>query len=241
MHTCFELIPLFCVFETIEYNFPHMLQVKIFPFNPYQENTFVISDDTKNCVIIDPGCYSQTERDTLTSYIEAEGLKVEKLLNTHGHIDHMLGNKFVVDTYKVPFVTHEKVIPELEATKAYGSMMDLFPEPSPMPDVLVDDGDIVQFGNSELEVFFTPGHSAGHISFYYRAGKQLFSGDVLFRGSIGRVDLPGGSFPVLMESIFNKILPLGDDVQVYCGHGPMTNVGQERASNMFILQYAASK
>ena len=215
----------------------HMIDIHPFTFNPYQENTFIISDDSGECVIIDPGCYTSQEQTIFSNYIEEKKLKVKILLNTHGHIDHMLGNAFVKHTYQVPFITHKLVVPELEATKTYGSIMGIYPDPSPDPDQFVDEGDTISFGNTTLEVLFTPGHSAGHISFYHRESKNLFSGDVLFLGSIGRTDLPGGSLPVLMKTIYNKILPLGDDVQVYCGHGPSTMVGKERVSNPFILQY----
>ncbi|MCB0839882.1 MAG: MBL fold metallo-hydrolase [Bacteroidetes bacterium] len=215
-----------------------MIIIHPFTFNPYQENTYIISDETHECVIIDPGCYSSKEQELFSNYIDQNKLNVKKLLNTHGHIDHMLGNAFVKQRYEVPFITHKLVVPELEATQAYGALMGIHPDPSPNPDQFVDEGDTITFGNTTLEVLFTPGHSAGHISFFDRPGKNLFSGDVLFQGSIGRTDLPGGSFPVLMKSIFDKILPLGDDVKVYCGHGPSTTVRQERVSNMFILNHA---
>lgn len=214
-----------------------MLSVQCFTFNPYQENTYLLSDETKNCVIIDPGCYTATEQKELSTYIEQQGLTVELLLNTHGHIDHMMGNSYVKNTYQVPFLTHELVIKELDYVPGYAPMFGLSVEPSPHPDTLLDEGDVVKFGNTELQVFFTPGHSAGHISFLHEESKQLFSGDVLFQGSIGRTDLPGGSYPVLMETIVKKILPLGDDVIVYSGHGPETSIGVERQSNPFILQY----
>ncbi len=214
-----------------------MLKIQQFTFNAYQENTLVLSDHSQECIIIDPGCYNNQEKTQLTNYITQEGLKVVKLVNTHGHIDHMLGNHFVVQTYKVPFVAHKLIEAELKATQQYGSMMGLNPDISPNPDVYIDEGDTISFGNTCLEVYFTPGHAASHISLFHRESKNLFSGDVLFYGSIGRTDLPGGSFEVLMQSIFNKILPLGDDVRVHCGHGPETTIGQEKQQNMFILQY----
>lgn len=217
-----------------------MLQIHKFTFNPYQENTHIVSDATGACVIIDPGCYTQTEETMLSNYISQQNLKVEILLNTHGHIDHMLGNYFVKETYQVPFITHQKVIGELEATQSYGAMMGLNPTPSPAPDQLVDHGDTVSFGETTFEVFFTPGHSPGHISFFHRESANLFSGDVLFQGSIGRTDLPGGSYPVLMQSIFDHLLPLGDAVTVHCGHGPATTIGHERTHNMFILNHSPS-
>lgn len=215
------------------------MQIQQFTFSPYQENTYVISDGQGKCAIIDPGCYTQQERDTLKGYIDSNKLEPVLLLNTHGHIDHMLGNDFVKRTYNVPFITHQKVIAELESVPGYAAMMGLNPDPSPTPDQLVDEGDTVKVGELEFEVFFTPGHSPGHISFYHRPTKNLFSGDVLFQGSIGRVDLPGGSMEVLMESIFKKLIPLGDEVVVWSGHGPKTSIGAEKKSNYFLLAYQA--
>lgn len=214
------------------------MEIKQFTFNPYQENTYVISDQNGNCAIIDPGCYTQQEQAQLRDYISSSGLKPVYLLNTHGHIDHMLGNDFIKKTFDIPFITHEKVKGELASVPSYASMMGLSVMPSPDPDQLVDDGDVIKVGELELEVYFTPGHSPGHISFYHRESKNLFSGDVLFQGSIGRVDLPGGSMEVLMESIFNKVVPLGDDVVVWPGHGPETSVGVEKKTNYFMLAYS---
>ncbi|MEZ4826031.1 MAG: MBL fold metallo-hydrolase [Bacteroidia bacterium] len=214
-----------------------MISIQTFVFNPFQENTFVVSDSSGACVIIDPGCYSQSEQKMLFSYIDNHKLSVKLLLNTHGHIDHMLGNYFVKETWKPDFVTHRLVVPELESTQAYGATMGLYAHPSPAPDRFVEEGDIITFGNTELEVLFTPGHSAGHISFLHRPSANIFSGDVLFQGSIGRTDLPGGSFPQLMKTIYDKFLTLDDAVTVHCGHGPATTIGAERKTNMFILNY----
>lgn len=214
-----------------------MLQIQPFVFNAYSENTYVLSDETRECVIIDPGCYEREEREILSRYISQNELKVVKLLNTHGHIDHMLGNHFVKTHYKVPFITHAKVVQELEAVMGYGIIFGMNPDPSPQPDELVDEGDVITFGKQRLEVLFTPGHSAGHISFFHRASSNLFSGDVLFNGSIGRTDLPGGDYPTLMRTISEKLLALGDDIRVHCGHGPSTTIGQERVHNPFILDW----
>ncbi len=213
------------------------MKIKAFTFNPYQENTYIISDKNGQCAIIDPGCYTQQEQAVLTEYIDSEKLTPILLLNTHGHVDHMLGNYFVKNTYNIPFATHEGVIAELESVPGYASMMGLSVMPSPKPDQLLEEGDVVTIGEEKLEVYFTPGHSPGHISFYHRESKNLFSGDVLFQGSIGRVDLPGGSMEVLMESIFQKVVPLGDEVVVWPGHGPETTIAQEKQSNYFLLSY----
>ncbi len=215
-----------------------MLTIKTFIFNIYQENTYVISDKSGEGVIIDPGCYTLDEREELQSYIAQEDLNIVHLLNTHGHIDHMLGNRFVIDRYKCSFLTHKDVIPELAATTSYGAMMGINPDPSPSPSKLLSEGDTVTFGDTVLKVLFTPGHSAGHISFLDKANQSLFSGDVLFRGSIGRTDLPGGNYHTLMDTIFQKILPLNEDIIVYPGHGPTTTIGQEKKLNQFIKHYS---
>ncbi|MEM6348074.1 MAG: MBL fold metallo-hydrolase [Bacteroidota bacterium] len=216
-----------------------MLDIQAFVFNPYQENTYVVSDETKSCVIIDPGCYRPEEKQLLVDYIEQNGLKPIYLLNTHGHIDHMLGNYFVKEKYQIPFLTHEIVVQELESVIGYAAAFGMNPDPSPAPDQLVGEGDIITFGQTSFEVMFTPGHSAGHISFFHRESQQLFSGDVLFQGSIGRTDLPGGDSQTLMQTIENRLLPLGDEVRVYTGHGGSTTIGRERVSNPFILQWLA--
>ena len=214
-----------------------MLNVQRFTFNPYQENTYLIYDEQGHAAVIDPGCYQSSEQQTLDRFIASKGLQVKWLLNTHGHIDHMLGNGHVKRTYEVPFLTHEIVIQELAQAPVWGQAMGLSVDPSPQPDRLLREGDTVELGTETLEVFFVPGHSPGHIAFYHRDSQQLFSGDVLFQGSIGRVDLPGGDMNTLMQSIEAKLLPLPDDVVVYCGHGPETTIGAERQNNPFILQY----
>lgn len=214
------------------------MKVYTFTFNMYQENTYVLAAESGECVIIDPGCYNPVERTELKDFIEKENLVPVYLLNTHGHIDHMLGNAFVKSTWDVPFLTH-KIVDEVELPSVpdYGHMMGLNVDPSPRADQLLQEGDTVAFGEVRLDVIFTPGHSPGHISFFHRESKQLFAGDVLFAGSIGRVDLPGGDYDTLMEVILNKILPLGDDITVYPGHGPSTITGVEQQRNPFILEY----
>lgn len=214
-----------------------MLTIKGFTFNPYQENTWIIADQHGTCAIIDPGCHTSSEQRILQEYVASQQLTPVLLLNTHGHIDHMLGNSWVVQTFHIPFHTHQIVVNELEHAVSWGMAMGIKVSPSPAPDHLLTEGDVVRIGEEELEVIFTPGHSPGHISFFHRTDGHLFSGDVLFQQSIGRTDLPGGDGPTLMTSIIQKLLPLGDDVVVYPGHGPATTIGAERAANPFILQY----
>lgn len=214
--------------------------IKGFTVNPYQENTWLIADQHGNCAVIDPGCHTSSEQQMIKNYLDAQGWNPVILLNTHGHVDHMLGNAWVKDTYQIPFHTHRIVVNELERAVPWGHMMGIQVAESPSPDHFLEEGDIVQVGEEQLEVIFTPGHSPGHISFFHRAGGHLFSGDVLFQGSIGRTDLPGGDSHTLMTSITEKLLPLDDEVTVYPGHGSATTIGAERATNPFILHYLNS-
>ncbi len=212
-----------------------MALVASFTFNPFQENTYLVYDDTKECVIFDPGCYTETERTNLAEFIKANELKPVRLINTHCHIDHVFGNKFVADTYGLPLEIHKGELPVLEAvpmvSKTYGIPMA---DQSPMPEKFIEEGDIITFGNSSMKALFTPGHSPASLSFYCADGNILIAGDVLFQNSIGRTDLPGGDFTTLINSIKEKYYPLGDDVKVFPGHGPSTTIGYEKANNPFL-------
>jgi hydroxyacylglutathione hydrolase len=215
-----------------------MLTVKSFTFFPeyFGENTYVVSDATGQCVVIDPGCYHRHERDELVKYIEDNGLQLQMVLNTHCHIDHMLGNAYLVERYKVPLVAHKDDLYNLTGAEAFARMYGLNITPSPEPDRYIQGGETIQFGETEFEILFTPGHSRGHVSFFHRASQQVFSGDVLFYDSVGRVDLPGGSAAVLVDSILNVLFPLGDDVKVYAGHMQPTTIGRERLHNPVVAQ-----
>ena len=214
-----------------------MTQVESFIFSPFAENTYVLYDETKECVIIDPGCYLPAEEKELVTLIESLHLKPVKLLNTHCHVDHVFGNKFVAEKYDLTLETHKGEIPVLEALPQYGQLFGVDAAPSPLPGVLLEEGDTVSFGNTQLEVLLTPGHSPASISFYNRRDGFIIAGDVLFQGSIGRTDLPGGDLNVLIESITEKLYKLDDDVVVYNGHGPETTIGREKASNPFVRAY----
>ena len=211
-----------------------MIKIDSFTFNPFQENTYVLSDETKDCLIIDPGCYDSFEKDELVSLIENQNLKPVKLLNTHCHVDHVLGNKFIADKYKLQIELNFLEIPLLRAVTEYAPQYGIFCEPSPEPFALLNEGDTIKFGNSELKILFTPGHSPGSICFYHEKEEFIISGDVLFQMSIGRTDLPGGDYNTLIKSIREKLFVLDDEVKVYPGHGPMTTIGFEKKNNPFL-------
>lgn len=212
-----------------------MSVVASFAFNPFQENTYVIYDDSKECIIIDPGCYTAPERQQLLDFIENGGLKPVRLLNTHCHLDHVFGNQLMADTYNLKLEIHEGELPVLDAMPQVAEMYGI-PNVtnSPAPGGFLKPGDSISFGNTELKILFTPGHSPASVSFYNATEKYVIAGDVLFQGSIGRTDLPGGDFATLIQSIKQELLSLSDDVLVYSGHGPETTIGAERATNPFL-------
>jgi hydroxyacylglutathione hydrolase len=213
------------------------LNITSFTFNEFQENTYLVSDDQQNCVIVDPGCYERSEQQELVNFISQHNLKPLALLNTHAHIDHVLGNAFVLRTFDIPFYIHEIDVTTLNAVGNYAHLYGFEGyEPSPEPNHLLKGGEQLKFGNIEFDVLFTPGHAPGHVVFYNAENKCVINGDVLFKGSFGRVDLPGGSMDVLKKTIHEIMFQLPEDTTVYCGHGPETTIGEEKRSN-YILQY----
>jgi len=211
-----------------------MIQIHSFTFNPFQENTYILSDETKKCVIIDPGCYTPEEKKEISEFISSHGLEPVKLLLTHAHIDHILGNNYICGKYNLEIEMNEIEKDLLRSADIYGQMWGINVEPSPAPSVFLKEGDQVNFGNSTLEILFTPGHSPGSICFYNTNEKFAIAGDVLFYGSIGRTDLPGGDYETLIESIHQKVFPLGDDFKIYPGHGPSTTIAHEKQYNPFV-------
>jgi glyoxylase-like metal-dependent hydrolase (beta-lactamase superfamily II) len=210
-----------------------MVKIQLFVFNPLQENTFVLFDETNECVIIDPGCCDESERYELADFIIENNLKVKYLLNTHCHVDHVLGNYFVKEKFKVPLLIHEKDQATLKAVKAYAPHYGFFQYDDTEADGYLKEGDTVKFGNQTLSVLFVPGHAPGHIAFHDTANQFVIGGDVLFYNSIGRTDLPGGDFETLIHSIQQKFFTLPEDTVVYPGHGPETTIGFEKKTNPF--------
>jgi hydroxyacylglutathione hydrolase len=210
-----------------------MVSIRTFTFNPFEENTYILYDETTAAVVIDPGCYEREEKEELSDFISDQKLIVKLLLNTHCHIDHVLGNDFIKSKYKVPFLVHPIEVPLLKAVKSYASNYGFHAYHEALPDGNIQEGEDILFGASSLQVLFLPGHSPGHVGFYLSEEKMLVGGDVLFHHSIGRTDLPGGNTNTLMDSIQQKLFTLPDDVTVYPGHGSTTTIGEEKIHNPF--------
>jgi hydroxyacylglutathione hydrolase len=211
-----------------------MLSVKCFTFNPVQENTYVVFNEKDACCIIDPGCYFGNERRSLEEFIDEEQLAPKFLLNTHCHLDHVFGNKFIHDRYGLALHLHEKEKQVLDYAPSSGLQWNMPFENYRGDLIFLEEGDIIALDDDELKVFFTPGHSPGSICYYCEKQKFVIGGDVLFRLSIGRTDLPGGDFKTLMQSITEKLFVLPDETIVYPGHGEPTTIGFEKKNNPFL-------
>lgn len=211
-----------------------MIQIKSFAFNPYQENTYVLFDESRECVVIDPGMYTGDEQNAFLKFIADSDLKPVLLLNTHCHIDHVLGNKFIFDTYGLLPQFHKGEQAVINSVVSYAPQMGIRYDVSPLPEVYLPESGTVKFGNSELDLIFAPGHSPAHLCFYSKEDQFIIGGDVLFYRSIGRTDLPGGNFDLLISNIREKLFTLPDEVRVFPGHGPSTSIGFEKQHNPFL-------
>jgi glyoxylase-like metal-dependent hydrolase (beta-lactamase superfamily II) len=211
-----------------------MLHLKVFTFNPFQENTYVIYNDEKECAIIDPGCYGASEEQELKKFITDNGLQPIMLLNTHAHVDHVFGNYFVCNEYRLLPVMHENELGILHSLLTVAELYGFKATESPEPVKFLKEGDIINLGSTKIKVLFTPGQSPGSVSFYVEEEKLLIAGDVLFQSSIGRTDLPGGDYDTLISSIKQQLFPLPDDTKVFPGHGPATTIGWEKKHNPFL-------
>jgi glyoxylase-like metal-dependent hydrolase (beta-lactamase superfamily II) len=208
------------------------VKITKFVFNGFQENTFVLSDADKNAVIFDPGCYDRYEEEQLFAFIQEEGLNLLAILNTHAHIDHVLGVQAVMKRYHCDFYLHESDLHGLERVKEYASFYGFEGyKPAFSPTHVLKGGEQLTFGVMKFDVLHTPGHAPGHVVYYSKENNLVVNGDVLFLGSYGRTDLPGGDYDVLRETIFNTMFSLPDDTKVLCGHGPDTTIGKEKKHN----------
>lgn len=211
-----------------------MLQIQAFTFNPVQENTYLLFNGSKECIIIDPGCYFDEEKEVLQSFIKNNELRPRLLLNTHCHLDHIFGNKFVSENFKLKLHIHPLEKKVLEYGPTSGLMYNLPFDNYNGDLVYLNDKEKIVFGDDELEVLFTPGHSPGSVCFYCAKQNFIIGGDVLFQQSIGRTDLPGGSHETLIQSIRTRLLVLPDETKVFSGHGPDTTIGEEKLLNPFL-------
>lgn len=211
-----------------------MLYIHSFTFNPFQENTYIIYNDKKECWIVDPGMYEPSEIADFNKYIVDNELVPKAIINTHTHIDHIFGVQELVKKYQIPFLIHKEDQPVLNGAAGSAMLFGFQFTDTPSVDGYIDESEPYKLGDDELQVLFTPGHSPGSISFYYAKGNWVLGGDVLFSGSIGRTDLPGGNFDTLINSIKTQLFSLPDHTTVYSGHGPETSIGQEKASNPFL-------
>ncbi len=210
------------------------LKIRIFHFNFIQVNTYILYDDTREAVIIDPGNYIKAEDDQLRDFIEKEKLDIKYIINTHPHIDHILGNDYCRKQFSGILIQHKAGIPVYEKAGDYLTSFQLNLPDFPHADEYVEAGDILSFGDQQLKVLYTPGHCDGSISLYDAQHKIVFTGDVLFEESIGRTDLPTGDFALIIKSIKENLLTLDDDVIVYSGHGDATTIGKEKALNPYL-------
>ncbi len=210
-----------------------MLHIHCFTFNALAENTYVVYDDTKACAIVDPGCYEQHEQRVLSSFIEEHALQVTHLINTHAHIDHIVGNHYIKTTYDVQLALHQQEVPILQVAIQYAHSYGFTAYQPIEAEKLLTTDDTIQVGDMGLSVLHVPGHSPGHIALYNKQANVCISGDVLFRGCIGRTDLPYCDHTLLLQSIHQRLFSLGDEMVIYPGHGPTTTIGREKSTNPF--------
>jgi hydroxyacylglutathione hydrolase len=212
-----------------------MTQVKSFTFNPFSENTYVLFDDiSRDAIVIDPGCYTTNEQKQLQKFITDNKLIIKRLINTHCHLDHVFGNRFVEETYGVELEAHRAELPVLARAHVAGDMFGTPFLPQEPFSVFIEDGAEIRLGDAVFTAILAPGHSPGSLCFYNAEEGFLIGGDVLFFRSIGRTDLPLGSHAQLIESITTRLFALPDATKVYCGHGQATTIGYERYNNPFL-------
>ena len=214
-----------------------MIQIKKFVFNMFNENTFVIWDDkSKECAIIDPGCSTASEELVFENFIEGQSLKVNFLINTHCHIDHIFGCRFVKEKFNAVYYAPEKDLPLIKNAKTQAEMVGVQFSDQVLPDKYITEETKINIGGSQLEYLFTPGHTPGEYCIYLQKEKFCITGDVLFYDSIGRTDLWGGNYETLINSIKNKLLTLSDETKIFPGHGEESTIFRERTQNPFLIE-----
>lgn len=224
---------IFHLFHFFRENQNRMIHIEKGVFNNFQVNTYIIHDETGECLIVDPACDGDQEQDALANLIKLKGLTPKAQLFTHCHVDHILGMKFVAERFGIPAMGHNDEEKLLKNAPIMGELLGFNVESPPPLDKHLDHGDKVTFGNSAIKVRHVPGHSKGSLAFYAEKGVFVITGDALFAGGIGRTDLPGGDYDELVESINNQLFTLPDKTEIYPGHGPASTIGQEKESNPF--------
>jgi hydroxyacylglutathione hydrolase len=215
-----------------------MLHIKSFTFNPFQENTYLIYDDSNEATLIDPGCFTPAEKKTLEDFIHSNNLRVTQLLNTHCHIDHVLGNAWAAKKFGIQLKIHPNESSVLKSVEVYAPSYGFHGYEASEAEGFLEEGQEIKVGSESLSVIFVPGHSPGHLVFYHEASKRCIGGDTLFKGSIGRTDLPGGNHSLLLEKIKNQLFVLPEETVVFPGHGPETTIGFEKVYNPFVGERA---
>ncbi len=206
-----------------------------FIFSPFQENTYLIWDETtRESCIVDPGCFNASEEEELKSFINSNNLTVKYLINTHCHIDHIFGNLFVKEEFDPKYLAPKEDVPLLEMAIEQGKQFGLEVKPSPLPDGFIEESESISLGDVEIKFIFTPGHTPGEYCIYIPAESVCITGDVLFKESIGRTDLWGGNYETLIDSIKTKLLSLSDNTTIYPGHGGSSTISYEKEHNSFL-------
>jgi hydroxyacylglutathione hydrolase len=212
-----------------------MITVKTFVFNEFQENTYLLIENSGLCKVIDPGMNSDAERQQFDHFIASNKLRLEAIVNTHCHVDHVLGCQYLKRKYSLPFYIHRLEIPLLEQAVSYGNFFGIEIEPPPLPDFYLNEDEVLEVGTSQFKIIHVPGHSEGSVAFYNSEQEIVITGDVLFKGSIGRTDLTGGDYATLINSIKSKIMTLPGNTLVLPGHGVSTSIEAERKTNPFLI------
>lgn len=210
------------------------MTIKTFVFNPFQLNTYLLYDESLEGIIIDAGNSNPQEDAELFEFLERENIQIKGLYYTHAHVDHIVGNNAIINKFNIKAATHKDSLSFFEQAPAYGASLGFDVENLILPEILLSEGETITFGNSKLQLIHTPGHADGSICFYSEEEQFVIVGDVLFRGSIGRTDLPTGDFDLLSKSIIEKLYSLPNGVKVYSGHGPSTSIGYEKINNPFV-------
>lgn len=211
-----------------------MITIRHFVFNELEVNAFVLFDETLECILVDPGCNTPKQRSILEDFIVGQLLKPVYIVNTHGHFDHIFGNAWAKDLFQCPLLIHKDDLPILEQADKYAGIFGFSIDGSPFPDRYLNSGETLYFGRSVLKIIHVPGHSPGSIALYSEPDKLLICGDVLFNGGIGRTDLPGGDYNLLIRGIREKLMILPGETYVWPGHGPGTTIGHEYDTNPFL-------